>query len=165
MTTSTTSRYVRDLVYRLQLRDVEGARIGEIVAEVESHLAESGERPDVAFGPAREYAAQFGPEPAPWWRDPRTVAMAVTAGVGGWLLAGGFFALVFGTGYLGLPAWLVLVAGVLLELAVCLLVPLNPVVDPRRRRPGHFRLAAAAVTLAGYAALLGLGWLLSLLVR
>jgi hypothetical protein len=51
-----TNPYVRDLVVALRARDVPGPRIGEVIAEVEAHLAESGETPTDAFGPPEEYA-------------------------------------------------------------------------------------------------------------
>jgi hypothetical protein len=53
----TTDPYVRDLVVALRARDVPGPRIGEVIAEVEDHLAESGEAADDAFGTPEEYAA------------------------------------------------------------------------------------------------------------
>jgi len=53
----TTDPYVRDLVVALRTRDVPGPRIGEVIAEVEAHVSESGETPAEAFGPPDEYAA------------------------------------------------------------------------------------------------------------
>lgn len=52
----TTGTYVDHLVLALRMRDVPGDRIGQVVAEVEAHLAESRETPAEAFGPAEEYA-------------------------------------------------------------------------------------------------------------
>jgi hypothetical protein len=49
--------YVRDLALALRAQDVPGPRIGEVIAEVEAHVAESGETADEAFGPPDEYAA------------------------------------------------------------------------------------------------------------
>ncbi|WP_448641673.1 hypothetical protein [Geodermatophilus sp. URMC 63] len=45
-----------DLLLALRLREVPGARIGEVLAEVHSHVAETGEAPAEAFGPAEDYA-------------------------------------------------------------------------------------------------------------
>jgi len=51
-----TDTYVNRLVLALRMRDVPGERIGQVVAEVEAHIAESREAPVEAFGPAEEYA-------------------------------------------------------------------------------------------------------------
>jgi hypothetical protein len=51
-----TDTYVNRLVLALRMRDVPGERIGQVVAEVEAHVAESGEAPAEAFGPAEQYA-------------------------------------------------------------------------------------------------------------
>jgi hypothetical protein len=48
--------YRQQLLFALRLRNVPGPRIGEAIAEVESHLAETGEDPVVAFGEPAEYA-------------------------------------------------------------------------------------------------------------
>ena len=52
----TVADYVEQLVLELRMRDVPGDRIGQVAAEVEAHVAESGEDPADAFGPAGEYA-------------------------------------------------------------------------------------------------------------
>ena len=51
--------YLSDLAASLQMRGADSARTSEAVAEVESHLAESGEDPMEAFGPPEEYAEQL----------------------------------------------------------------------------------------------------------
>jgi hypothetical protein len=51
-----TDTYLNRLVLALRMRDVPGERIGQVVAEVEAHVAESGEAPAEAFGSAEEYA-------------------------------------------------------------------------------------------------------------
>jgi hypothetical protein len=51
-----TDPYVNRLVLALRMRDVPGERIGQVVAEVEAHVAESREAPTEAFGTAEEYA-------------------------------------------------------------------------------------------------------------
>jgi hypothetical protein len=163
--TSTTRAYVRDLTMWLQLRDVDGVRIGQIVAEVESHVAESGEPAEVAFGPARSYAKQFGRSRDRWRVSPATVATTVAAAGGGWLLAQGFFHLLIGQPYAGVPAWVVTLGGAVVLLAVFLVVPNNMVIDPRRTaRPGHARATLLASVGVMMAVLLGLLWLLSLFV-
>lgn len=54
--TSTDKKYRDDLIYALRLHDVPGPRIGEVVAEIESHLAETGDDPRDAFGDPKDYA-------------------------------------------------------------------------------------------------------------
>ncbi len=51
-----TETYLERLAASLQRYGVESAQIGEIVGEVESHLAESGEDAVEAFGPPDAYA-------------------------------------------------------------------------------------------------------------
>ena len=58
-------RWCEDLLLALRLRDVPGERIGAVLAEVRSHLADSGEDPVEAFG------------------DPVAHAEALTAGAPG----------------------------------------------------------------------------------
>ncbi len=111
MSRTDVSTYRCDLIVALRLRDVPGDRIGEIVAEVESHLADTGEDPVAAFGPAREYAAGLTAEHGPR-RVWRTVGLVLGGLTAGWLLATGIFAVVTGDTVAGLPSWLVLAAGV-----------------------------------------------------
>ncbi|KAA9110732.1 HAAS signaling domain-containing protein [Microbacterium rhizomatis] len=67
---ATVEKYTQQLMLALRLRDVPGEVIGDAIAQVESHIAETGEDPVAAFGPAREYAASFGGETAPARRWP-----------------------------------------------------------------------------------------------
>ncbi|MCM3332151.1 MAG: hypothetical protein L0H00_03415 [Micrococcales bacterium] len=53
-------RWCDDFILELRLRDVPGARIGDHLAEVESHCIETGTDPEEAFGDAREYAREVG---------------------------------------------------------------------------------------------------------
>lgn len=86
--------YTEQLLLALRLHDVPGPRIAEALAEVQSHVAETGEDPEVAFGPASTYANELVEALAgearasgPWWRG--TVAVAATFGLasyaGAWL--------------------------------------------------------------------------------
>lgn len=52
-----------DFLLELRLRDIKGPAIGDAIAEVEAHCADSGERPGDAFGDPRAYAAslEFAP--------------------------------------------------------------------------------------------------------
>jgi uncharacterized membrane protein YhdT len=105
MTTDTTS-YRRVLVATLRMRGVPGDRIGDIVAEVESHVAETGESPVEAFGPPGDYAVTV----APGRRASRALqwALMLSGAAVGWLVAISVLALVRGSGVAGFPAWLAL---------------------------------------------------------
>ncbi|MFW3169757.1 HAAS signaling domain-containing protein [Geodermatophilus sp. CPCC 206100] len=158
MTTSTES-YRRELLFALRMRHVPPQRIGEIIAEVESHVADTGESPLEAFGPAKEYAAGFaGPRP----RGARTAGVVLTllGAACGWLIATGVFAMVHHESVAGLPAWVAVAVGALLWVPA-LFTQLRrqaPVPDPRtgdRLTPGPgtvvlamsgFILALAAAT-------------------
>lgn len=56
---TTVKKYTRQLIFALRLRDIPGDVIGDALAQVESHVADTGEDPVAAFGPARDYAATF----------------------------------------------------------------------------------------------------------
>ena len=112
MTTSTDS-YRRELVTALRMRHVPPERIGEIVAEVESHVADTGESPVEAFGPAKQYAAGFaGPRPRGAWTA--GVVLGLLGAACGWLIATGVFGLVHDESVAGLPAWVAVAVGALL---------------------------------------------------
>lgn len=51
--------WAETLLLELRLRGVDGARIGEVLAEVDSHCAESGQTAHEAFGPADAYAVSL----------------------------------------------------------------------------------------------------------
>jgi len=57
----TAEAWQQELVLALRLRDVPGRRIGEVLAEVEAHCADSGQSPAEAFGDPQAYAAQATP--------------------------------------------------------------------------------------------------------
>ena len=114
MTTGTPT-YRRDLMLALRARHVPGDRIGEIVAEVESHVADTGEDPVDAFGSPKEYAASVAPAP----RGARLALWALTlSGLAvGWLVATSAFELAAGDAKglpAGVPAWAALLTAVLL---------------------------------------------------
>jgi hypothetical protein len=112
-----------DLLLALRMREVPGARIGEVLAEVQSHVAETGEDPRAAFGEPRAYADEV----ADALGTPRRglgallrsvevgdLTIALACGLASFLLADGLWSLGAGEdGVLGLPAWLVTVAAVL----------------------------------------------------
>lgn len=115
----TTSRaavdgYRQDLTLALRLRDVQGPRISEVLAELDSHLAETGEDPLEAFGPPKEYARQLvtalDPNrpagPGRWLLavQPTDVAIGLLSLTGSVLLAAGMYAVGAGAAStIGLP--------------------------------------------------------------
>jgi hypothetical protein len=96
--------YQQQLILALRLKDVPGERIGEIVAEVESHVAETGEDPNEAFGSPRHYAASLGDEhrPPPRWF---TVLSIGGSAVAGWLVTQGILAVLLGRTHMGASGW------------------------------------------------------------
>jgi hypothetical protein len=81
-----TDSYVDQLTLELRRRDVPGIRIGEVIAEIEAHIAESGDSPLDAFGPPPQYAATvaaaLGPpvqEVPRWLRFARLYAVGLGA--------------------------------------------------------------------------------------
>ena len=65
MSTEVAGEWRESFVLRARLRGVPGARIGEALAEVEAHCAESGETPDQAFGDPVVYAQALADQLAP----------------------------------------------------------------------------------------------------
>ncbi len=182
--TSTEQAWCDDLLLALRLRDVPGARIGEVLAEVQSHVAETGEDPRQAFGEPGEYADQIAEAlgvPASgggmWrqlvrslsWRD---LAVAAVIGVTCFLLADGLWSLGAGEpGAFGLPAGPVtaVAAAVLAGCAALLAVdarrePGDPVIDPRTgedmaRFPRWATALLVAVPLLSLVGMTVGGWL------
>lgn len=54
----TLDKYNDDLHKAMRFHEISGERIGEVLAEVEAHVAETGEDPADAFGAPRDYARQ-----------------------------------------------------------------------------------------------------------
>ena len=150
--TSSTDTYRRELVPALRAANVPPERIGEIVAEVESHVADTGEDPREAFGPARDYAAGF--------RRPRSrcsvaasVATTLLFALCGFLVAVGIIGLVDGEPAFEQSAWVVLAAGLVLWIPA-LVVALRrsvPVPDPRT---GRWITAGPAANVVGMSGVL-----------
>lgn len=140
--TTEVDAYRQQLLVALRLRDVAGPRIAEVLAEVESHVAETGEDPRTAFGAPGDYAralvTELHPERAAgvrgWLADVHAVEVLIAALAfsGAWLAAEGLFGLAAGDpGVLGLPAL------VCLALAVALLTALALLLARRSRRRDH----------------------------
>jgi hypothetical protein len=139
--------YIGELLLALRMRGVSGPRIAEALAEVSSHLSETGEDPVEAFGPAKVYAeevvAALGEPVAStslwsglWSR--RALVYGVGGALGAHLTIEGVLALAAGgRGLLGLPASVCLGLGlvVLAALAAGLVrltrVRDDQVLDPR----------------------------------
>lgn len=173
-TDDTLSSYREKLLFSLRVRDVPGARIGDVLAEVESHVAETGEDPFEAFGPPREYAAQVAGvtgRVGRWRLTPGTAGVSLLIGLGAfaagsWVL-GGLLGLLAdeADGALGLPPTMELFLGLVVGAAVIALLvrhtrrEADPVLDPRTGRevdpiPASLPLAlfvgvAVAVTALG----------------
>jgi hypothetical protein len=147
---STDQAWCDDLLLRLRMRQVPGRRIGEVLAEVQSHVAETGEHPHEAFGAPREYADEvaraLGVTPVRGWAGLRQwlgwrdLLPAVVCGLAGFALADGLWSLGAGAATtVGLPTWLVcLVAALVLGVSTARFVvtarhdpDADPVVDPR----------------------------------
>ena len=122
--TTDAQTYRNELLLALRTLDVPAPRIAEALAEVDSHVTETGEDPREAFGAPRAYAAQltaaYGDSVprSPLWRDVvrwSTAAYGLAGAAGSWLLIDGALASVSGSrGPFGLPP----LAGVALGLVV-----------------------------------------------
>lgn len=138
--------YREHLLYHLRMRDLPGDRIGEALAEVEAHTAETGEDPREAFGPpkayARQVAAAAGVTRGSWRLDRRTVVAVLVIGALSWIsttLLGGGIAGLLGTEEpdRGMSAGLELLLGVVGALLTTAVVSAlsyrrdDPVRDPR----------------------------------
>lgn len=130
-------KYLDDLLLHLRWRDVPGARIGEILAEVEAHADATGEPLVEAFGSPKAYAKQWergAPNGFRYWL-PLLPAIALN-GVGGWTLANGGYAIGAGEPALfGLPGIVVALVGVGIALVGMAMIKIDRVVDPRSGRP------------------------------
>lgn len=135
-TPDTITAYRESLVLHLRLQEVPPDRIGEIVAEVESHVADTGEDPTEAFGTPRDYAAGLTDEhrKPPWWWTTTTLVLAAAAG---WLIGQGAFALLLDEPYLGRSGWLWLATGLVLGVPPAWMVGrrARQVLDPRTGQP------------------------------
>lgn len=161
-----TRRYLGELGGRLRMHGLSGTQAGEILAQVETHMHESGEDPVDAFGTPKQYAASYrGPDAAPWWRSMSTWLSALAGAGAGFLLASGAVGAAMGEPTLGLPAWVALGAGVVLTALLAAFLPLDRIIDPRRPDSGGISRAAftgivLAIAVVIAAAFYGLGVLL-----
>lgn len=128
-------------ILELRMKNVPGAEIGEILTEVETHVRESGESPDDAFGDPVTYARErlasvkVGPE------NKSTMMTSVIGGaVGGYILAHSAWRFGAGEPVLGgIPAWIGLLLGVAVLVLVFRRFEPDLITDPRTGHPrtGH----------------------------
>lgn len=134
MAYSSTDKYLDNLITALRLRNVPGKQIGQIVAEVEAHIAASGEDPVEAFGPPRVYArtwAQTTGRRSTWLTRIRAIVGVIAAGAGGWLLALGAIRTFTGEPVWGGHAAVALLAGLALLAVGLVTAGKDLVIDPR----------------------------------
>lgn len=160
MASKSTRKYIDNLMFALRMRNVPGERIGQIAAEVEAHVAESGEHPVDAFGKPRDYARQWARDaghPPDWTKRIRFVLGVAASGAGGFLSALGGIRTVTGETLWGLSAVVALLAGLVLLAVSAFTIPKEgKVVDPRTgREPERLRRAGRrAILVVGTAVLL-----------
>lgn len=150
-----TDTYRRELLTALRMRGVHPDRIGEALAEVDSHVAESREDPAEAFGPPRTYAESFPKRDADAGFATRAVRGGLTAlagAISGVLGATGVVGVVRGEDALGGPAALVLIVGLVAAAVGCVALAgrAGVVHDPRTRMavdPDGRRLAPVLFAL------------------
>ncbi|GAB3547859.1 fumarate reductase subunit D [Actinopolyspora lacussalsi] len=75
MSTGSSEKYRNELLFALRMREVPGARIGDVLAEVETHVAETGQDPVEAFGTPGEYAARVAEEFGAFAGSPRRAVL------------------------------------------------------------------------------------------
>jgi hypothetical protein len=128
------SKWRDALVLHLRMADVPGDRIGEILLEVESHVAETGETPQQAFGDAKSYAtarAEPHHDDLPE-RGIDIVRQVLLPGLGGFLLAMGSLRL--GSGEL-LSGAIMGIIGVALLVFTFATIAEDPVRHPQSGQP------------------------------
>ena len=115
--------YLAALTETLELRDVPTDAIAEIVREVESHVAESGENPVEAFGEPSRYADSFASPTRSRGFWPQVIAAGLLGFGGGYSLLAGVLGLLSNSdGLPWLPPIAQVVVGVVGLIALVLLV-------------------------------------------
>ena len=112
MTEQPDAEYFEDLRDTLEFRGVPDEAVTQIVREVESHVAESGEDPAVAFGQPGDYADNFAPRSrlVRFWA--LLISSVVLAGGGAYVLISGVLGLLSPSATLwGLPPWFRIILG------------------------------------------------------
>lgn len=135
MTSTPGEEYAEELREILELRDVPAEVVSQIVREVQSHVAESGEDPAAAFGTAGEYADNFAPRSrmTRFWL--LTVSSVLLAFGGTYVLINGVFALL-GAGHdlLALSPWISVALG---AAGIASFIALILIASARSKRRSH----------------------------
>ncbi|MGW1677024.1 HAAS signaling domain-containing protein [Saccharopolyspora sp. NPDC002376] len=71
-------KYRDELLIALRMHEISGERVGEVLAEVEAHVRETGEDPVEAFGKPREYAAQVAEQLDASTGKPSTLGVTIS---------------------------------------------------------------------------------------
>ncbi|WP_341395350.1 hypothetical protein [Arthrobacter sp. G119Y2] len=112
MTEQPYAEYSEDLRDALEFRGVPDEAVTQIVREVESHVAESGEDPAMAFGQPGDYAGNFAPRSRLVRFRALLISSVILAGGGAYVLISGVFGLLSPSATLwGLPPWARIVLG------------------------------------------------------
>lgn len=134
------------------MRNVPGDKIGQIAAEVEAHIAESGEYPAEAFGKPRNYAREWARTAARRPSRPervRSLIRIALSAAGGALSGVGLIRTASGETMWGGPAVLGLLIGLVL-VAGAASMRRNLVIDPRTGlEPERLRRQVRRGMLAG----------------
>lgn len=133
MTDRNVDNYLDELRIALELRDAHDDHTADVIRQVQSHLADTGENPYEAFGDPRDYAQQHAPQSSPMRFWPRIVVSVVLTVVGAGLLVNGIINLVGERLILSgvSPIWGIVVGGLLI---VAWIITLTSVGAARRAR-------------------------------
>lgn len=150
------------LVYYLRMAEIPGDRIGDILLEVESHIQETGETPDEAFGGPKEYASRRAITPDDSDEEDASIWMIVIASfTGSYLFSSGAIAIGKETDALfGMNAWIACVLGLLVLTATAVLMPIDIVRHPTTGKPLLGDPAIAKPVLLGAVIILGFSFYL-----
>lgn len=130
------------LVGELRKREVPNVDIGDILLEVASHVADTGDSPHDAFGDPTAYAiiradslapTPPGEKPDKPFDPIQAVKLFVIPYAGAYALA--WAALSLGRGQTGWLSWAGLVVGLVMVLSTFITVPIDVVRDPRTDDP------------------------------
>lgn len=124
-------------ILELRMKGVPGEEIGEILTEVETHLQESGESPEDAFGDPVAYARDRMESVNMVTKDgANMITGAIGGALGGFVLAHSAWRLGAGEPMLGnMPAWIGVLLGAALLAWVFHRIGLDLITDPRTGRP------------------------------
>jgi hypothetical protein len=144
--------YLHRLGYHLQARGLPDEQIDDILAEAQSHAAQSGESLQEAFGSPRDYARRWD-VPATRGRWLPVLAIGVAVAVGSAALYAGAIGLAGDDAGFGLtPPWL-LVLGTAVLVGTAAVAPLRALRDAISTFPRPSRSAVVLMTL-GYCAIM-----------